>query len=95
VWLVVEVLAGVRPMGHLARRCTAEVCRELTRHLPLGARRELPRVLSVRHQELRPGVAEAAAVVMLAGRVQALAVRLERRRGRWHCRALTTTRPRT
>ncbi|GLW61837.1 hypothetical protein Arub01_00810 [Actinomadura rubrobrunea] len=96
VHLVTEVLAGTRTLRHLSRRAAPEVCHGLAAHaLPLasGARTAPPRVLTTWLQEPAPGVAETGAVVIVAGRVQALAVRLERHRGRWRCTAVETTAP--
>ncbi|MEU6039696.1 Rv3235 family protein [Actinomadura sp. NPDC047616] len=96
VHLVTEVLAGTRTLHHLSRRAAPEVCHVLAAHpLPLasGARTAPPRVLTTWLQEPAPDVAETGAVVVLAGHVQALALRLERHRGRWRCTALETTTP--
>lgn len=50
-----------------------------------------PKVVSTRLQRPAPAVAETAAVVVVSGRVHALALRLEHARGRWRCTALETT----
>ncbi|GLZ10302.1 hypothetical protein Acsp04_05370 [Actinomadura sp. NBRC 104425] len=96
VHLVAEVLAGTRTLHHLSRRAAPEICHVLAAHpLPLtsGSRTTPPRVLTTWLQEPAPDVAETGAVVVLAGHVQALALRLERHRGRWRCTALETTTP--
>ncbi|WP_242889432.1 Rv3235 family protein [Actinomadura litoris] len=62
------------------------------RALPAG--RVVPaRVLSSWLQRPATGVAEVGAVVVVAGRVRALALRLELHRGRWRCTAVETTGP--
>jgi hypothetical protein len=96
VQLVTEVLAGTRTLRHLARRAVPEVCDGLAAHpLPVapGARIIPPRILTSWLQEPAADVAETGAVVVLAGHVQALALRLERHRGRWRCTAVETTIP--
>lgn len=50
-----------------------------------------PKVLSCRAQRPAAEVVETTAVVVVAGRVHALALRLEHARGRWRCTALVTT----
>jgi hypothetical protein len=101
-----EVLAGLRPLHHLAGRVTPEVYEQLARTVPAVApvrhyagRRHpalrqpagSPRVRVRLVQEPGPGVAEVCALVFADGRVQALAMRLERERGRWRCAAVETT----
>lgn len=94
VRLVAEVLAGTRPAHQLSLVAVPAVCRELLRRAapnPGGGRVVPPRVLSCRLQRPAPAVAETAAVVIVAGRVHALALRLDHTRGRWRCTALETT----
>ncbi|MUN36629.1 Rv3235 family protein [Actinomadura litoris] len=63
-----------------------------TGRVPAG--RVVPaRVLSSWLQRPAPGVAEVGAVAVVAGRVRALALRLELHRGRWRCTAVETTGP--
>jgi hypothetical protein len=91
--VVVAVLAGHRPSAQLLRWTTEQVYREVrTRALPLPSGRDQsrslgpahrPRVGSVRVSEPRDGVAEVAAVIHRRHRVQAMALRLEGRDGRW------------
>jgi hypothetical protein len=91
--VLVEVLAGHRPSAQLLRWTTEQVYREVrNRALPLPSGRDRsrslgpahrPRVGSVRVSEPRDGVAEVAAVVHRRHRVQAMALRLEGRDGRW------------
>lgn len=91
--VVVEVLAGHRPSAQLLRWTTEQVYREVrNRALPLPSGHDRsrslgpahrPRVGSVRVSEPRDGVAEVAAVVHRRHRVQAMALRLEGRDGRW------------
>ncbi|WP_067831028.1 Rv3235 family protein [Actinomadura kijaniata] len=96
VRLLAEVLAGVREPRHLAWWAMPGMCEKVAAHrLPAaGARVPPPRVLRTWVQRPVPDVAEAGAVVTLDGRVQALALRLERRNGRWRCAAVETTLPR-
>ncbi|TYB48292.1 Rv3235 family protein [Actinomadura chibensis] len=94
VRVVVEVLAGTRPAHQLSLVAVPAVCRELLhRTAPgrTGRRVAPPRVLSCRTQRPAPAVAETTAVVVVAGRVHALALRLDHTRGRWRCTALETT----
>ncbi|GAA0573543.1 Rv3235 family protein [Actinomadura livida] len=94
VRLVVEILAGTRPAAQLSLVAVPPVCREMARHSSAtrrGARIVPPKVLSTRLQRPAAAVAETTAVVVVAGRVHALALRLEHARGRWRCTALETT----
>ncbi|WP_157995914.1 Rv3235 family protein [Thermomonospora amylolytica] len=93
VRLVAEVLAGIRPLRHLDRLVSPQVCGELAAVAPAAVGRPVhaPRVLASWVQRPAPEAAETGAVVAVAGRVQALALRLERRRGRWRCTVLETT----
>ncbi|NDU72465.1 hypothetical protein GWI34_07480 [Actinomadura sp. DSM 109109] len=96
VRLAVEVLAGTRPAHQLSLVAVPAVCREFAAQLGPAARGRRvapPKVLSTRTQRPSPAVAEAVAVVVVAGRVHALALRLEHARGRWRCTALETTAP--
>lgn len=95
--LVVEVLAGHRPRAQLLRWTSEQVYRELRQRAlppPSGQDRtrlgpaHRPRVGGVRVSEPRDGVAEVAAVVHRPHRVQAMALRLEGRDGRWVVTAL-------
>jgi hypothetical protein len=91
-----EVLAGLRPLHHVAGRATPDVYDRLAAALPTGkacgqrATRTL-RVTTPRIQEPAPGAAEVCAVAFIGTRAQALALRLERFRGRWRCCAVETT----
>ncbi|WP_131738271.1 Rv3235 family protein [Actinomadura roseirufa] len=91
VRIIVEVLAGTRPPHHLSRVAVPAVRRELERRPPRRGRVTPPRVLSCRVRRPAPGAAEAAAVVVVAGRFHAVALRLEPLRGEWRCTALETT----
>ncbi|GAA2284867.1 hypothetical protein GCM10010402_47890 [Actinomadura luteofluorescens] len=96
VRLAVEVLAGARPAHQLSLVAVPAVCREIAAQLgrrARGGRVVPPKVLSTRSQRPAPAVAEAVALVVMAGRVHALALRLEHARGRWRCTALETTAP--
>ncbi|MDL4814628.1 Rv3235 family protein [Actinomadura opuntiae] len=94
--IVVEVLAGTRPPHQLALVAVPAVCRGLAPHrrtVPGGRRIVPPQVLSSRVQRPSPRIAEASAVVLVAGRAHAVALRLEHTRGRWRCTAVETTAP--
>ncbi|TDB76302.1 hypothetical protein E1264_38730 [Actinomadura sp. KC216] len=102
VRLIAEILAGTRPPHQLSLVAVPAVCRALFNHLQSarqttparrGGRVVPPKVLSTRVQRPAPTVAETAAVLVVAGRVHALALRLEHTRGRWRCTALETTAP--
>ncbi|MFI0404977.1 Rv3235 family protein [Actinomadura sp. 3N508] len=100
VRLVAEILAGARPPHQLSLVAVPAVCRAVLHHLQArsipasrGGRIVPPKVLSTRLQRPAPTVAETVAVVIVAGRVHALALRLEHTRGRWRCTALETTAP--
>jgi len=92
--VVVEILAGARPAGQLARHTTLDVLDQLERstgRLARGAdgRAALrPVVASVHVSEPADGVAEACAVVDTGPRRRALALRLEGLDGRWQCTQL-------
>ncbi|OHV37671.1 MULTISPECIES: Rv3235 family protein [Pseudofrankia] len=78
---VVEVLAGVRPVSHLAGWATPRLQAALEK-----AGGQYPgrgSVRSIRIGEPRPGVAEVVAVVNRGDRVAALALRMESTGGRW------------
>ncbi|HET8614904.1 MAG TPA: Rv3235 family protein [Actinomycetales bacterium] len=91
--LIVEVMEGHRPTTQLIRWTTDEVLREVRRRarpLPTGRDRtrslgpsQRPVVGGVRVSEPCDGVAEVTAVVHRRHRVQAVALRLEGRDGRW------------
>jgi hypothetical protein len=89
-----EVAAGTRPGGQLARWATEEVCTALVRRGLLSAARahtaRVPRrtVVSSRASCPRPGVAEASAVITDGRRMRAVALRMESRQGRWRVTAL-------
>ncbi|WP_051300811.1 Rv3235 family protein [Actinomadura rifamycini] len=98
VLMVAETLAGIRPPARLTLIAVPEVCRALdARRATPPARRVAPprvvppRVLATWLQRPAPAAAETGAVIALAGRVHALALRLEHLRGRWRCTAVETT----
>jgi hypothetical protein len=84
---LVEVLSGVRPVEQLRAHCAPEVFAGLE-DLPMVPGPGLPTLLSVRSCEPGDGVAEVSAVFRRAGRVRALAFRLEGVDGRWRLTAL-------
>jgi hypothetical protein len=97
-----EVLAGLRPLHHVAGRATPEVYDRLAAALPAASMRPVMtapgrraartlRVTAPRVQRPAAGVAEVCTVVFTGIRAQALALRLERFRGGWRCSAVETT----
>jgi hypothetical protein len=91
-----EVIAGIRPLHHLAGRATPEVYDQLADAIPPAGsawHRAQPalRVTVPVIQEPTLGVAEVCAVVFTGVHAQALALRLDRVRGRWRCTAVETT----
>ena len=89
---LLEVCAGVRPLGQLQRDTTPELYAEIEqrlRHRPrvTGARPTSADVRSVHVQQRPEGVAEVCATVVRRGRAGALALRVEGRHGRWVCSA--------
>jgi uncharacterized protein DUF6459 len=96
VRLCVEVFSGIRPLRQLTGWVTLRVWEELAELRPsvrAAGRVPPPRILTSWIQTPVPGEAEAGAVAYLGDRVHAIALRLERFRGRWRCRALETTIP--
>ncbi|MFI0353804.1 Rv3235 family protein [Actinomadura sp. 9N407] len=97
VRIVIEILAGTRPPRHLSGTADPEVWQGLAVHrVPVPGGKAFiapPRVLRTWVQAPVPGVMETGAVVVLRGRVHALALRLEHHRGRWRCTAIETTVP--
>ncbi|HEX8496810.1 MAG TPA: Rv3235 family protein [Actinomycetales bacterium] len=96
VQVVVEVMCGQRPAAQLVRWTSQPVydqvvCQTLphVRQGPATPRRRA-RISSVRVCEPVDGVAELSAVVHGQYRVQALAMRMEGRDGRWRVTALET-----
>ncbi len=96
VQVVVEVVCGQRPPTQLLRWTSQAVYDEvLAQTLPhprpgAPATRRRPRISSVRVCQPVDGVAELSAVVHGQYRVQALAMRLEGRDGRWQATAIET-----
>ena len=90
--LIVEALAGLRAMPQLARRMAPPVYEALPRmDRGHGRRQQRPRLCGLRIQRPATRVAEVSALVLVAGRRHALAMRLEPYNGRWRCTALETT----
>lgn len=90
---LLEVLAGLRPLGQLQRTTTLELFDQLETRLagrprPTGVRPSPRDVLSVHVQSRDDGVAEVCATVRRGRRTVALALRLEGRSGAWRCTAL-------
>jgi hypothetical protein len=91
---LIEVLAGLRPVGQLQRDTTLELFDELeaavrAARCPQGPRPTRRDVRSLHVQERADGVAEVCATVRRGGRLTALAFRLEGRSGAWRCTALS------
>ena len=97
VQAVVEVIARQRPVSQLARWTAADVYAELARvHREAtaqpresGARPARQAVASVRVFKVAADAAEVAARVLEGPRSRAVAARLDFRRGRWTCTALS------
>jgi len=91
---LLEVLAGVRPVGQLQRSTTPELFAQLelavqARPRSTGARPVTGAVRSLHVQERPEGVAEVCATVHRGQRMAAVALRLEGLSGRWTCTELT------
>jgi len=94
---VLEVEAAERPVMQLGQWVLPSIYRRLDRRQRLRTRQIDPRsprircpehVRSVHVCQLAPDVAEVSVVTAGADRCRALALRLERRKGRWMCTAL-------
>lgn len=85
--LLVEVLAGVRPVRQLAPWLSRRGSLHLHRLTPLFTAGHQPRVLRALTTRPAPGVIEMTIVVAVGGRTRALAIRLEHdaHAGRWQC----------
>lgn len=88
--VLVEVLAGARPLTQLRMNTTLELYAEIAERLEGGrvvrGGRPQPRVVRSLHTQVRPeGVVEACATVARNGRLTAVALRLEGFGGRWVC----------
>lgn len=96
VQVVIEVLAATRPASQLVRWSTQDVYDQIVSRIACGPRpaagtpRPRLTVCSVRVCEPADGIAEVSAVIRGQHRVQAVAVRLEGRDGRWVLTALQT-----
>ena len=87
---LLEVLAGVRPVGQLQKATTPELFAELEQTVHArprtdGARPATGAIRSLHVQERPEGVAEVCATVRRGSRLAALALRLEGLGGRWTC----------
>lgn len=87
---LLEVLAGVRPVGQLAGWAAPDVCAFVARRVSAATRcRDLRRsvgaVRSLHVCEPGPAVAEVCAIVDLGSRVRAVALRLEGDAAGWRC----------
>lgn len=94
---VLEVVAGERPVAQLTSWVHPEIYRRLERRHRLGSQkresasgspRRADSVRSVHVCHPAEGVAEVSVVTTGAERCRAMALRLERRRGRWFCTEL-------
>ena len=93
VQVLLEVLAGVRPVSQLRRETSSELYAVLEATVAGHPRTSGPRpdgraVRSIHVQERPEGVVEVCATVLRAGRAGALALRLEGLDGRWRCTQL-------
>lgn len=91
---LLEVLAGVRPVGQLQRGTTPELFAQLEiavhgRPRAAGARPVTGAVRSLHVQERPEGIAEVCATVRRGDRMAAVALRLEGIAGRWCCTELS------
>ncbi|HEY7045467.1 MAG TPA: Rv3235 family protein [Nocardioidaceae bacterium] len=94
---VLEVVSSDRPLTQLARWTAARVYADLSRRRDRVARHRRPGQLRATRQHVatvhvwQPSrdSAEVAARVTMGGRSRAIAARLDFRRGRWLCTALT------
>ena len=91
---LLEVLAGVRPVGQLQRGMTPELFTQLelavhSRTRTSGARPGSGDVRSLHVQEREDGVAEVCATVRRGQRMAAVVLRLEGLGGRWTCTELS------
>lgn len=87
---LVEVLAGARSLTQLRLQLDVHLYAEIAERLQACRGRRIvrpePRCVGRVHVQTRPeGIAEACAVVRRAGRLSAVAVRLEGHCGRWVC----------
>ena len=93
VQVLVEVLAGVRPLTQLRRETTPELYALIGTAVvrtprTIGARPDGRAVRSVHVQQRPEAVVEVCATVVRGGRPSALALRLEGLDGRWRCTEL-------
>lgn len=94
---LIEVTASKRPLSQLARWTAPPVYAHIARvrehvadrHREVGRRPARQHIASVHTCQLSSTIAEVAARVAGGRRSRALAARLEFRRGRWTCTALT------
>ena len=95
---VLEVLAGVREAGQLARWFSEDAFRVVVTRANMAARarsaRRMPvsrpvyEVLRIRHSSPADGVVESVVIVSDPGRTRAVAIRLEGWDGRWRATSL-------
>jgi hypothetical protein len=85
--LLVEVLAGVRPVRQLTPWMSTRGSIHLHRLIPLFASGHRPRVLRVLTARPAPGVIEMTLIAVIGQRTRALAVRLEHgpQAQQWQC----------
>lgn len=94
VRVLLEALAGLRPLAQLGAWANPDVCRGVSRRVGATDRcRDLPRTIgSLRSLHVSTpaiGVAEVCAVVETGHRIRALALRVEAAEGQWRCTDLT------
>lgn len=96
VQAILEVLNGDRPPAQLVRWTSAEIYADMQRRVHARARLRTPTlhaggratVRSVHVCQPATDIAEIAVTVLRAGRMSAVALRLEGVKGRWQCTAL-------
>ncbi len=94
VRVLLEALAGLRPLAQLAAWAEPNVCRGISRRVNAIERcRDLPRTIgdlrSLHVSSPAGGVAEICAVVHIGHRIRAMALRVEATDGQWRCTHLT------
>lgn len=94
VRVLLEALAGLRPLTQLATWANPDVCRGISRRVSATDRcGDLPRAIgnlrSLHLSSPAAGVAEVCAVVRTGHRIRAIALRIEAAGGQWRCTSLT------
>lgn len=93
VRVLLEVMAGLRPVSQLGAWADSEVCRRIARRIGTAdrcqdLRRSVGTLRSLHVSSPAPGVAEVCAVVEFGDRVRAVALRAEAAGTPWRCTGL-------